>query len=132
VKRIDEHQRAAERQAGGNGALAEPAHQRSFRLAAQARLGEPRVQCVESVLDDHADSMSPLFGYFFAINCKLAAGSRFRTGLGPRPQIRTSASSLPSRPLAGFFSSTLDLLSVGRAGWRSEETFVARVQSSSH
>ena len=50
VKRIDEHLRAADRQAGGNGALAKPSHQRGLRLTAKAGLGEPRVQCVDAVL----------------------------------------------------------------------------------
>ena len=55
VQRIDEQQRAADRQAGGDGALAKSVHQRSFRLAAQARLGEPRVQSLDVVLGDHPD-----------------------------------------------------------------------------
>ena len=67
VKRIDKHQRAADRQAGGNGPLAEPVHQRSFRLAAQTRPGQPRVQCIDAVLGNHADhpmkAASPLFSH---------------------------------------------------------------------
>ena len=50
MKRIDEHLRAADRQAGDYGAFTEPAHERSFRLAAQAGLGEPRIQGVNVVL----------------------------------------------------------------------------------
>ena len=50
VKRIDEHLRAADRQAGGDGAFAKAAHQRIFGFAAQARLGEPRGQRVDVVL----------------------------------------------------------------------------------
>ena len=56
MKRIDEHLRTADRQAGGDGALAEGAHQRFFRLAAQASFGEPRVQCLDVLLGNHSDS----------------------------------------------------------------------------
>ena len=57
--RLVERQRTADRQAGGNGALAEPVDQRNFGLPAQIRVGEPRSQCVDAVLGDYAVPIRP-------------------------------------------------------------------------
>jgi hypothetical protein len=64
MQRVDQQQRAADRHAGGHCALAEPVHQRRFRLAAQARLGEPGVQCLDVMLGNHGDSRHQTLGRF--------------------------------------------------------------------
>ena len=64
VQRVDEQQRAADGHAGSHSALAEPVHQRGFRLAAQARFGEPRVQCLDVILGNHGDASEEAVGAF--------------------------------------------------------------------
>ncbi len=56
VQRIDEDICAGNRQSGGDGAFAEPEHQREFRLASQARSREPGGKLGQLFFIDHADA----------------------------------------------------------------------------